>query len=187
MGSKWDAEKFTRDNDFGLWKVKMEPVLIQQKCEKALKGEGVLPVTMSQTDKVLRDVAKETTAASVWSNYKVLWWCVVGTMKKVMFLTLGMMPYRAVEFQGESHSGCTRLLVQVEKTQLVVELMTSGMDYQKRPRLDARMVFMKAEGIPMVEELDARMVFKNAEGIPMVEEIEWKLVELHGVVGSKGR
>jgi len=48
MGSKWDIEKFTGDNDFGLWKVKMEAVLIQQKCEKALKGEGSLPVTMSR-------------------------------------------------------------------------------------------------------------------------------------------
>ena len=51
MGSKWDIEKFTGDNDFGLWKVKMEVVLIQQKCEKALKGESALPVTMSQAEK----------------------------------------------------------------------------------------------------------------------------------------
>jgi len=48
MGLKWDIEKFTRDNDFGLWKVKMEAVLIQQKCEKALKGEGSLPVTSGE-------------------------------------------------------------------------------------------------------------------------------------------
>jgi len=52
MGSKWDIEKFTRDNDFGLWKVKMEAVLIQQKCEKALKGEGALSVTMSRAEKI---------------------------------------------------------------------------------------------------------------------------------------
>jgi len=51
MGWKWDIEKFTEDNDFGLWKVKMEAILIQKKCEKALKGEGVLPVTMSQAKK----------------------------------------------------------------------------------------------------------------------------------------
>jgi hypothetical protein len=46
MSSKWDIEKFTGDNDFGLWKVKMEAMLIHQKYEKALKGEGALPVTM---------------------------------------------------------------------------------------------------------------------------------------------
>jgi len=45
MGLKWDIEKFTGDNNFGLWKVKMEAVLIQQKCGEALKGEGLLLVT----------------------------------------------------------------------------------------------------------------------------------------------
>jgi len=45
-------EKFIGDNDFVLWKVKMEAVLIQQKCEKALKGEGALPITMSQAEKI---------------------------------------------------------------------------------------------------------------------------------------
>jgi len=34
--------------------------------------------------------------------------------------------------------------------------------------------------------LDAR-IFKKAEDILMVEEVEWKLVELHGIVGSKGK
>jgi len=91
MGSKWDIEKFTRSNDFGLWKVKMEAVLIQQKCAQELKGEGALPVTMLQAektemvdqarsvivlclrDKVLGDVAKEPTAASVWSKLESLY------------------------------------------------------------------------------------------------------------------
>jgi len=50
MGSKWDNEKLTGSNDFGLWKVKMQVVLIQQKCEKALKGEGAFPVTMTQAE-----------------------------------------------------------------------------------------------------------------------------------------
>ena len=91
MGSKWDIEKFTGDNDSGLWKVKMEAVLIQQKCEKALKGEGSLPVTMSRAEKtemvdkarkaivlclgytVLREVSKEPTAASMWSKFQYLY------------------------------------------------------------------------------------------------------------------
>jgi len=91
MGSKWDIEKFTGSNDFGLWKVKMQAVFIQQKCEKALKGEGALPVTMSQAektemvdkarsvivlclgDKVLRDIAKEPTVASMWSKLESLY------------------------------------------------------------------------------------------------------------------
>jgi len=91
MGSKWNIEKFIGDNDFGLWKVKMEAVFIQQKCEKALKGEGSLPVTMSRAektdmvdkaksaivlclgDKVSREVAKEPTAASMWSKFEYLY------------------------------------------------------------------------------------------------------------------
>jgi len=91
MGSKWDIEKFTGTNDFGLWKVKMQAVLIQQKCEKALKGEGAFPVTMTQAEKtdmvdkarsaivlclrykVLWDVAKEPTAMSMWSKLESLY------------------------------------------------------------------------------------------------------------------
>jgi len=38
MGSKWDIEKFTGSNDFGLWKVKVRTILTQQKCDEALKG-----------------------------------------------------------------------------------------------------------------------------------------------------
>jgi len=66
-------------------------MLIQQKCEKALKGEGVLLVTMSQAektemvdkaritivlclgDKVLRDVANEPTTASMWLKLESLY------------------------------------------------------------------------------------------------------------------
>jgi hypothetical protein len=91
MGSKWDIEKFTKDNDFGLWKVKMEAVLIQQKCEKALKGEDALPVTLSQAERIemvdktrssivlclgdnfFRYVVKEPTAASMWSKLESLY------------------------------------------------------------------------------------------------------------------
>jgi len=91
MDSKWDIEKFTGDNDFGLWKVKMVAVLIQQKCEKALKGEGALPLTMSRAEKnemvdkarsvivlclenkVSREVAKEPTATSIWSKFEYLY------------------------------------------------------------------------------------------------------------------
>jgi len=69
----------------------MEAVLIQQKYEKALKGEGTLPVTMSRAektemvdkaksvivlclgDKVFREVAKEPTTASIWSKLESLY------------------------------------------------------------------------------------------------------------------
>lgn len=91
MGSKWDIEKFTGSNDFGLWKVKMQAVLTQQKCVEALKGEAAMPAHLTQAekremidkaksaivlclgDKVLRDVAREATAASMWAKLESLY------------------------------------------------------------------------------------------------------------------
>ena len=51
MGSKWDIEKFTGSNDFGLLKVKMQAVLTQQKCVEALKGEAAMPANLTQAEK----------------------------------------------------------------------------------------------------------------------------------------
>ncbi|MCI35081.1 ubiquitin-protein ligase, partial [Trifolium medium] len=51
MGSKWDIEKFTRSNDFGLWKVKMRAILIQQKCVETLTGESQMPAHLSAAEK----------------------------------------------------------------------------------------------------------------------------------------
>ena len=86
MGSKWYIKKFTGSNDFGLWKVKMETVSIQQKCAQALKSECALPVTVSQAKKTemvdkarsdiilcLGDIAKEPNAASKWSKLEYLY------------------------------------------------------------------------------------------------------------------
>jgi len=113
MGSKWDIEKFTGDNDLGLWKVKMEAVLIQQKCEKALKGEGALLVTMSRAektemvdkaksaivlclgDKILREVAQEPTAASMWSKLESLY--MTKSLAHRQFLKQQLYAFRMVE------------------------------------------------------------------------------------------
>jgi hypothetical protein len=51
MGSKWDIEKFTGSNDYGLWKVKMRAILIQNKCVEALKGEAQMPASLSAAEK----------------------------------------------------------------------------------------------------------------------------------------
>jgi len=91
MGSKWDIEKFTGSNDFGLWKVKMRAILIQQKCVEALKGEAQMHTHLTPAkkiekndkavsviilcfgDKVLREVARETNAASMWNKIDSLY------------------------------------------------------------------------------------------------------------------
>ena len=91
MGSKWEIEKFTGSNDFGLWKVKMRALLTHNKCVEALKGVTQMPATLSDAektemdekalssiilclgDKVLREVARETSAAAMWSKLDSLY------------------------------------------------------------------------------------------------------------------
>ncbi|MCI56912.1 glutamate receptor 3.6, partial [Trifolium medium] len=51
MGSKWEIEKFTGSNDFGLWMVKMRTILVQQKCVEALKGFAQMPAHLSAEEK----------------------------------------------------------------------------------------------------------------------------------------
>ncbi|WVZ11959.1 hypothetical protein V8G54_016489 [Vigna mungo] len=91
MTTKFDVEKFNGANDFGLWKIKMEAILIQQGCNEALKGESRMSDAMTQEekkkmgdkarsaiilclgDKVLREVAKEKTAAEIWAKLESLY------------------------------------------------------------------------------------------------------------------
>ncbi|WVZ12209.1 hypothetical protein V8G54_016739 [Vigna mungo] len=91
MATKFDVEKFNGANDFGLWKIKMEAILIQQGCDEALKGESRMRNAMTQEekkkmgdkarsaiilclgDKVLREVAKEKTAAEIWAKLESLY------------------------------------------------------------------------------------------------------------------
>ncbi|KAE8658886.1 Detected protein of unknown function [Hibiscus syriacus] len=92
MGStKFDIEKFTRNNDFGLWRVKMRALLVQQGIVEALQGPTVLPTEMPEKernnilekaystiilslgDKALREVSRETTAQALWTKLELLY------------------------------------------------------------------------------------------------------------------
>ncbi|MQL00615.1 hypothetical protein EI005_25760, partial [Escherichia coli] len=92
MGTtKFDNEKFNGANDFGLWRIKMRAVLVQQGLVNALKGESALPATMPDQekqdliekakstiilclgDKALREVAREPTAAALWLKLESLY------------------------------------------------------------------------------------------------------------------
>lgn len=85
MGSaRFDIEIFTGKNDFGLWRLKMRALLVQQGLELALEGEQKLPSTLTDKekreildkahsalilslgDKVLREVSKEKSASAIW-------------------------------------------------------------------------------------------------------------------------
>lgn len=89
--SKFETEKFSGKNDFGLWRIKMKALLIQQGLAEALKGEKGLSDKLSESqrdelmekahsaiilclfDKVLRDVSRETTTAGVWAKLEQLY------------------------------------------------------------------------------------------------------------------
>lgn len=85
--TKFDAEKFTGLNDFGLWRLKMKALLVQQGLADAIKSETEFvkaiaaedkrkemkekahsAIILCLSDKVLREVSKEETAAAVWTK-----------------------------------------------------------------------------------------------------------------------
>ena len=89
--AKFEVEKFTSSNDFGLWRVKMRALLVHHGLDDALKGIGGLLVSMldqdkkalmekahsaiilSLGDKVLRKVSKEKTTTRVWAMLEGLY------------------------------------------------------------------------------------------------------------------
>ncbi|KEH29636.1 hypothetical protein MTR_4g046673 [Medicago truncatula] len=218
MGSKWDIEKFIGDNDFGLWNVKMEAVLIHQKCEKALKGEGALLVTMSRAEKtemvdkarianvlclmnkVSREVAKYTTATSMWSNFEYLYTTKTlahrqmvkskATIELIVEFNKIIGDLENIEVRLEDAGalmvedivGCMHLLVEVEYAQLEVELNTPVMVRLWSTLGAIRYVglqglFEKAENVPMAEEVKCSWTartFEKAEDIPMTEGLSRK-------------
>jgi hypothetical protein len=92
MGStKYDIDKLSGENDFGLWRIKMEAILIQQGCAEANKGEERMSASLSQKekidiiekarsaiilclgDKALTEVARERTATAMWIKLESLY------------------------------------------------------------------------------------------------------------------
>jgi len=117
----------------------MEAVLIQQKCEKALKGEGVLSVTMSQAektemvakeptaaslclrDKVLKEVAKEPTAASMWSKLESLY--MTKSLAHQQFLKQQVYSFKMVESKAnmEQLTEFNKILDDLENIEVQLE------------------------------------------------------------------
>lgn len=49
--AKFDIDKFTNDNDFNLWRIKMNALLVHQRLEEALGGPTKLSTTLSEKEK----------------------------------------------------------------------------------------------------------------------------------------
>ncbi|KAH9685121.1 Integrase catalytic domain-containing protein [Citrus sinensis] len=96
MTNKVDLEKFTGQNDFNMWRIKMEALLITQglgdaidpiiKSENAEASSSRTPEQMAEIDKkarstiilslgdsVIREVAKEKTVAGLWAKLEQLY------------------------------------------------------------------------------------------------------------------
>ncbi|KAL1564721.1 Integrase catalytic domain-containing protein [Salvia divinorum] len=94
--ARFDVEKFNGKNDFGLWRIKMKAMLVHQGLADAIRGDskekGVVDgdersafkkveimerahsaIILCLSDKVLREVSKETTAAGVWLKLESLY------------------------------------------------------------------------------------------------------------------
>ena len=48
---KFDIEKFDGNNDFGLWRLKMHALLVQNRLHKALRGKNTLSEKLSDEEK----------------------------------------------------------------------------------------------------------------------------------------
>ncbi|CAM8959845.1 unnamed protein product [Rhodiola kirilowii] len=89
VSAKVKIEWFDGKTDFGLWRQRMKAILVQIKVAKALTGTFPEPTTAEEkadalelaystlilhlSDKVLREVSKETTAAGVWLKLEQLY------------------------------------------------------------------------------------------------------------------
>ena len=91
MGSKVDLEKFTEQNDFNMWKIRMEALLITQGLGDAINAVSELEgseasssktpeqvaeidkkarstIILSLSDSVIREVAKENIVIGLWAK-----------------------------------------------------------------------------------------------------------------------
>lgn len=114
--AKFEAENFSGKNDFGLWKIKMRAMLIQQGLGDALKGENALSSKLSDvqkleilekahsaiilclTVKVLREVSRETTAAGVWAKLEQLY--MTKSFTNRLYMKQRLYSYRFSEEKG---------------------------------------------------------------------------------------
>ena len=87
--TKYDIENFNGRNDFGLWKMKMEAILIQQgitllsdkdllesmieKERQEVQRKAYSSIILSLSDQVMRKVSHEKTVVGVWKKLEELY------------------------------------------------------------------------------------------------------------------
>jgi hypothetical protein len=89
--SKFEVEKFSGKNNFELWKLKMQDLLVQQGLQKTLVGKSKKPTSMIEweweyldakslstihlclADEFLFNIVGEDATSSLWSKLKSLY------------------------------------------------------------------------------------------------------------------
>jgi hypothetical protein len=66
QSSKFEVEKFNDKNNFELWKLKMQDLLVQQGLQKALAGKTKKPTSMTDEDWEDLDARALSTIVCVW-------------------------------------------------------------------------------------------------------------------------
>ena len=107
------VEKFDRNVNFGMWQLKMEAILVQDGVDLALQGAENIPdgtskedlagmdkkarssIILNLSDEVLREVATETTAKSMWDKLKALY--MKRTVENRLYLKQSLYMLRMVE------------------------------------------------------------------------------------------
>ena len=119
MASRFEAEKFTGKNDFSLWRMKMRAMLIHQglstaldadsddeKAKEALDEKVVAKkaeieakahsaIVLCLGDKVLREVAKETTARGIFTKLEGLY--MTKSLANRLYMKQRLYSYRFLE------------------------------------------------------------------------------------------
>ncbi|KAL1565167.1 E3 ubiquitin-protein ligase upl4 [Salvia divinorum] len=119
--ARFDMEKFTGKNDFGLWRIKMRAILIQQGLADAIKTDAELKnreagdersiakrqeimekahsaIILSLGDRVLREVSKETSAASIWAKLEGIY--MTKSLANRLYMKQKVYSYKFVEGRG---------------------------------------------------------------------------------------
>lgn len=104
--AKFDVKKFNGMNNFNMWRIKMHTLLVQQGLFKALKGVHNLSKEINDEEKkdlmeracsavqlflfdlILREVAKETIAARLWTKLESLY--MTKSLINQLYLKLGL-------------------------------------------------------------------------------------------------
>ncbi|KAH0725013.1 hypothetical protein KY284_000878 [Solanum tuberosum] len=115
--TKTYVENFDRSANFGMWKLKMEAILIQDGLDMALEGKEKKPENMTNmefavidkkaksgiilnlSNEALREVSAESTAKGMWEKLKTLY--MKRTLENRLYLKQKLYTFRMVEVNDE--------------------------------------------------------------------------------------